>query len=140
LVPWDVEKVLMAKYHFFVSVIFLIMFGFIWTPTLIIPFLLGAVLVDFDHQVDFFLRKKRFTLSVTELSETLAPYHHFILPFHSYEAIIFSILLMPISPMLIGAFVNGLIVHMLFDAISNGYPGAASFSLIYRIKNWRKEF
>ena len=131
---------MMSKYHFFVAAVFVIMFGFYRTPLLIIPFMVGAVLVDFDHLVDFYLRERRLTLSVTELSETLLPFHHFILPFHSYEAIILSILLMPISPVLIGAFVAGLIVHMLFDAVTNGYPGAESFSLIYRIKNWGKEF
>jgi hypothetical protein len=127
----------MSKYHFFVAAIFVIMFGFYRTPILIIPFAFGVVLVDFDHQVDFFIRRKRFTLSVTELSNELEGYQHFILPLHSYEAIIISILLMPISPALIGAFANGLIIHMLFDAVTNGYPGAKSFSLIYRIKNWR---
>ncbi len=135
---------MMARYHFFVAAIFVIAFGFYWTPILIIPFMLGAVLVDFDHQVDFFLLKKRITFSVTELStelsKDLTKTGRFILPFHSYEAIIISILIMPVSPDIIGAFSIGLILHMTFDVFTNGYPSAKSFSLIYRLKNWWKDF
>ena len=131
---------MMAKYHFIVAAISVFLFGFYWTPILIIPFMLGAVLVDFDHQIDFYLHRKRFTLSVTELSKELEGDAYFVLPLHSYEAIILTILALPLAPTLVGAFLIGLVIHMLFDAITNGYPSVRSLSLIYRVKQRRDRY
>ena len=137
---------LMARYHFFVAVISIFPLGLFWNPPSIIPFMLGAVLIDCDHQIDFYLLKKRFTLSVTELSETLsednefAPGAKFVLPLHSYEAILSPLLLAPYLPIPISwtnAFASGVVIHMIFDILTNGYSSPISLSLTYRLmKRW----
>lgn len=134
---------MMARYHFIISSILVIAFGMYWTPALIIPFMIGGVLVDFDHQLDFFLIKKRFTLSVTELSKELEGTRHFLLPLHSYEAILAPIILAFIFPTysaIIMSFGIGLTIHMILDITFNGYPNAQCFSLTYRLLTgwWRR--
>jgi len=107
-------------------------------PVILAGLFSGAVLIDFDHCFDFYLRFKRPTFSVTELSVGLAPYHKFILPFHSFEFLFCCALLTSfINSTFMAAFTAGVVIHWGFDIITNGYHDMPkSLSLVYRVKNW----
>lgn len=100
-----------ARYHFLVAVIVLVPLVIWESPSIIIPFLLGSVLIDCDHEIDFFIMKKRITFSVTELSKTLEGNEGTYLPLHSYEAIIISAILMHWHIFFFGIYF-GLIIHI----------------------------
>ena len=114
-----------------------IVFLFFKTPFLFIPFFIGGVLIDLDHCVDYYLRYRKPTFSHKELSDGLAPYKHFIVPFHSYEflfgsTIICGITQNPILP----SFIVGLYLHMILDIVFNRYESIQAFSLTYRLTHW----
>jgi hypothetical protein len=110
------------------------------SPYLFVPLFIGAVLVDFDHCIDFYLRFRRTTFSITELSESLANKPYFILPLHSVEFILFTLILTILTGNdFIFSFTIGFMIHIILDIITNGYPSISSLSLIYRIINWGKD-
>lgn len=121
-----------ARYHFLVAVIVLVPLVIWESPSIIIPFLLGSVLIDCDHEIDFFIMKKRITFSVTELSKTLEGNEGTYLPLHSYEAIIISAILMHWHIFFFGIYF-GLIIHILSDILTNGFCGLLNLSFIYRV-------
>ena len=104
---------------------------------LFIPFFIGGVLIDFDHCFDYYLRYRKPTFSMKELSDGIAHRHHYIIPFHSYEVMLIMIALMSFihSPYIayLGA---GYFLHIFLDIMFNHYDGIMSLSLIYRVKNW----
>ena len=127
-----------ARYHILTTVPFII--TYINNPSFFLPFFIGAVLIDFDHCVDFFLRFRRPTFSITELSESLALKPNFIIPLHSFEfAMLVSVLSLLTQNGTINAFTCGYMVHMFFDLNTNGYPSWSSLSLTYRIVKWGKK-
>lgn len=108
---------------------------------LILPFIIGAVLIDVDHLFDFYLRYRRITFSVKELSESLAQYERFILPFHCIEFLCFSTLLSLISMNAnIIYFTLGFFLHYALDVIFNGYSSVWQMSLLYRMFKWKVNF
>jgi hypothetical protein len=90
---------------------------------------LSGILIDVDHQLDFYLHRKRICLSLKELM-------HFCLKertgkmyliFHSYELMVFWWLVavfLHFDPVWLGMAL-GMSVHMLFDQLTNPvYPWA----------------
>lgn len=112
-------------------------FFFFDTPFSFIPFFIGGVLIDLDHCVDYYLRYRKPTFSHRELSNGLAKYRHFIVPFHSYEFIIFSSILSLITQNpILPSFVVGIYLHLTLDIIFNRYESVQAFSLFYRLTHW----
>jgi hypothetical protein len=117
--------------------IYIMSYMFLSYPLLIIPFFIGGVLIDFDHCYDYYLRYRKPIFSVSELGNSLAPYHHFILPFHSYEfmfVVLLTCILIP-NPIII-SFAFGYSLHMALDITFNRYESVQALSLVYRITNW----
>jgi len=126
----------MSKYHMLTTIPFLF---YLWkTPIFFFFFFTGAVLIDFDHCVDFYLRFHRPTLSITELSQSLANRPEYLIPLHSIE---FFFLILGSAFYLhndnLWCFVTGFTVHYAFDILTNGYPNWKWLFLSYRITKWR---
>ena len=125
-----------ARYHILTALPFLLMYSN--SPLLYLSLFTGAVLVDFDHCFDFFLRYRRPTFSITELSEKLAR-DKFIIPLHSLEFSLFVLVCYILTGNdIVLAFTQGYFVHMFFDVNTNGYPSLIATSVIYRTVKWGK--
>jgi hypothetical protein len=126
-----------SRYHILTALPFLLMY--VNDPILYLSLFTGAVLIDFDHCFDFFLRYRRPTFSITELSGKLAR-DKFIIPLHSME---FSLVVLVCYFLtrndIVLAFARGYFVHMFFDVNTNGYPSLASMSVIYRAVKWGRD-
>lgn len=119
------------------SIIYIITYFFLGNPFLVIPFFIGAVLIDFDHCFDYYLRYRKPVFSIKKLGDGLAPYKHFIVPLHSYEFAIYIVGLTIILPnTLMISFLAGYLLHMFLDIVFNRYESIEALSLAYRITYW----
>ncbi len=109
-----------ARYHVALSAALSLPFLFIGEYWMALTCLLFGILIDIDHQLDFYLLFGRFTWNITELSEELKGYNKdtFFCPLHSWEFIILLALLSYWFDMFIGAGV-GVTVHLITDVIFN---------------------
>jgi hypothetical protein len=130
---------MLSSHHTIIITAIFILFGpkdsmWFW---LFIPFFIGGVLIDFDHCLDYYLRYRKPTFSLTELGDGLAGKEHYILPLHTIEFTLLCIGLMLFYPNIyIAYFTAGFIIHFCLDIIFNGFNGYKSLFLTYRLKNW----
>jgi len=127
-----------ARYHAMVSIVLAL--PFIYTGrfyTGLMCFLFG-VFMDVDHEVDFFVEYRRFTLSAFDLSEGLQERSLCIIPLHSIEFVILLGILSRIYPCLIGG-VIGVSVHLFFDGAINRMKPFSPFFVYRAINNFRRD-
>ena len=109
-----------ARYHVAVSATLSVPFLFVGEYWMALTCLLFGILIDIDHQLDFYLLFGRFTWNITELSEELEKHSKtmFFCPLHSWEFIILLVLLSYWFNMFVGAVVS-VTVHLITDMMFN---------------------
>jgi len=97
--------------------------------------LIGGVLIDLDHVVDYVIAKKEITFDYKKFvdycdNDTTGRIY---LILHSWEALIIMWLFIPLEPIFIGALV-GITVHLMCDQFSNPLAPLCYF-ISYRSKH-----
>ena len=124
-----------ALYHAVVSIV--IASGFIFHRNICFAALiiLFGVLIDIDHEIDYFVEHKCFTLSAEKLSEPVSYRNYCLIPLHSIEFLAILYILGRFYPVMMGGFI-GASVHIIIDKYTNGMK---SISFLQRMFNgfWR---
>jgi len=122
-------KNMTATKHVIISGITGIAFGYFMQSWLaFVSSFLGGILIDVDHIIDFYIRKKRISLSIKELENFCMKEKEgkMYLIFHSYELILALWLTAYFFPHVIWiGLLFGMSVHLILDQIFNNvYPWA----------------
>ncbi|MBW2671964.1 MAG: hypothetical protein JRD89_00945 [Deltaproteobacteria bacterium] len=122
-----------ARYHALVSVALASLFLLLRQYVAAVSVLVTGILIDVDHEVDYYVVNGKLTLSAYDLSEGLMNHNTYICPLHGWEYPLLLTLMAVSRPVLLGASL-GWWVHLLLDMVTNSIHPLNLF-VTYRILN-----